>query len=125
MAAIEQVSDMARWEELWTEAAAPDAKRLLVFKRSPICPTSFAAEAEFNQYVAALNDKTIHVISVDVIAARPISQRIASDTGTQHESPQALLVGPGRAVLWNASHYAIEKNSLSKAVGGGAPVAKR
>jgi bacillithiol system protein YtxJ len=116
MAAIEQLANLERWDELWTLSAQPGAPHLLVFKRSPTCPISFAAEAEFNRFAAPLNAQTALIISVDVIGARPVSQRIAADTGTRHESPQALLIGPGRQILWTASHGDITQATLKAAL---------
>ena len=117
MADIVPIVDNEAWAALWSAEKAEGSGALLVFKRSPICPTSHFVEGIFNRYVAKLPaSKELKIISVDVVGARPVSQRIAADTQIRHESPQALLIGPGQKVLWNASHGDIDDESLTKAL---------
>ncbi|HYF50201.1 MAG TPA: bacillithiol system redox-active protein YtxJ [Planctomycetota bacterium] len=113
---IKPLSDMKDWELMWDEQQSEDSGALLVFKLSPICPTSHAAEAEFRRFAESLPDsKDLKLVSVDVIGQRPISQRIARDTGVRHESPQALLISR-RNVRWHASHGGITEDSLTAAL---------
>ena len=117
MAEIKALTDMADWELLWDAQKAEDAGGLLVFKLSPVCPTSHAAEEVFRKFVAALpSSKDLQIVSVDVIAARPISRRIAEVTGIKHESPQALLISRGQNVLWHESHMDITAKAMSDAL---------
>jgi bacillithiol system protein YtxJ len=117
MAEIKVLDDMADWEDMWEEQKPEDAGALLVFKRSPVCPTSFTAEDRFKKFVSALPaSKDLRIVSVDVIAARPVSRRIAELTGIRHESPQALLISRGQNVLWHASHLDITEDSLAEAL---------
>jgi len=89
----------------------------MVFKFSPRCPTSHFVERVSRKYVQARADApSIKFIAVDVVNARPTSQQIAADTGVRHESPQALFLAPGQKVLWNASHEAIDDDSLEGAL---------
>jgi bacillithiol system protein YtxJ len=114
---IEPITDIQQWQQLYSGLAAPDARPLLVFKRSPICPTSFAVESVFARFIRELPEtRNVRVVSVDVVAARPVSQRVAADTGIRHESPQALLIGPGPKVLWHDSHGGVDEESLEKAL---------
>ena len=117
MAEIQAINDIDEWTTLWEAEKAEDAGALLVFKRSPICPTSHFVEGIFNRYVAKLPaSKDLKIISVDVVGSRAVSQRIAADTKIRHESPQALLISRGQSVLWNASHGAIDDEALTKAL---------
>ena len=117
MAKITTLTEMAQWQQLWEQSKQADAPSVLIFKLSPICPTSHYAESNFNRYVGKLSENpALQIYSVDVIAARPISRQIASDTGIQHESPQALLIQAGRNVAWNASHGEIDEEALRKHV---------
>ena len=117
MAKINPMTDIAQWQKLWEQSKLADAPAILIFKRSQICPTSHFAEGIFNRYIGKLAEKpALQIYSVDVIAARPISRQIAADTGIQHESPQALLIKPGRNVAWNASHGDIDEEALTKYV---------
>ena len=117
MADIVPIVDSEAWAALWNAEKAEGSGALLVFKRSPICPTSHFVEGIFNRFVAKLPaSKELKIISVDVIGARPVSQRIAADTKVTHQSPQALLIAPGQKVLWNASHGDVDDESLAKAL---------
>jgi bacillithiol system protein YtxJ len=117
MAHIESLAEVAEWQALWENAKRPAAPTLLIFKRSPICPTSHFAERIFNLFAASLPENpALQIYSVDVIAARPVSQRIAADTGISHESPQALVIQAGQNISWNASHGDIEREALEKHV---------
>lgn len=117
MAAIETLENEPDWVACWQAQAAPGAGLLLVFKQSPICPTSHAAEAEFRDCAPSLaHPKGLCLKIVDVVRRRPISRRIAEDTGVRHESPQALLIGPNQKVLWYGSHYQINADSLRAAL---------
>ncbi len=113
MAKIETLADIDEWQKLWSGPGP-----LLIFKRSPICPTSFMVENIFKRFVVGLpGDPGVRICSVDVIADRLVSQRIAADTGIQHESPQALLLS-GKKVLWHDSHGGVDEESLSQALKG-------
>jgi bacillithiol system protein YtxJ len=116
---ITKLRTLKDWELLWEAQKAEDAGALYVFKLSPICPTSHAAEEEIRAFTAALPDsKDLVLASVDVIGERPVSQQIEKDTGIRHQSPQALLVSRGQNILWNASHNKITEESLAKALAG-------
>ncbi len=116
MADVEEITSIESWQDIW-EAQAGGAWPLLIFKKSPICPTSFAAEAEFQRFVQALPETaSLRICSVDVVGQRPVSLKIAEDTGISHQSPQALLVASKQNVLWHESHSEITQDSLSKAV---------
>jgi bacillithiol system protein YtxJ len=117
MADIESLSSIEAWTGLWDAQKAESAGALLVFKRSPICPTSHFVEGNFNRFIGALPpSKYVKIVSVDVVNARPVSQRIAADTKIRHESPQALLIGRGQSVIWNASHGDVDDEALTKAL---------
>jgi len=114
---IQELKDIKTWELIWDELKSDDAGAVLLFKLSPTCPVSHRAEDQFRKFVDPLPDsKDLRVISVNVVYDRPISQRIAEDTGIQHESPQALLLSRGRNVRWHDSHSSITQESLKQAL---------
>jgi bacillithiol system protein YtxJ len=118
MAGIETIEKIETWETEWTAQAAPEAGRLLILKKSPICPVSLAAEREFVHFVSELpEDPSLRFASVNVIGQRPVSRRIAEDTEVRHESPQVLLIGAGQKVLWHASHRGVNGAALARALG--------
>ena len=82
MPEIQTLQSTVTWERAWAEQADADAAPLLVFKKSPICPTSHMAEDEFERFVERLKGAdSLKILSVDVIGQRPISLQIATDTG--------------------------------------------
>jgi bacillithiol system protein YtxJ len=106
--APEQIREKSALEE----ALASDL--YLLFKHSPACPVSgraFAAYGEFNEEYPEVPTGWI-----DVIAQRPWSQWVASETGITHESPQALVIRGGN-VAWHESHLAITADALADASG--------
>ncbi|MCW8133613.1 MAG: DUF2847 family protein [Planctomycetota bacterium] len=114
------LKDLPQWESLW-KAQQAGGKPLLIFKKSPICPTSHHVESTFNAWLAALDQGVLAKLNlalVDVVNQRPVARKIADDTGVRHESPQALLIAPGGKVLWHASHGDVDEESLDKAVAG-------
>lgn len=109
MATVQQMTTVDEWRKVQADPGLS-----LVFKHSTTCPISARAHEAFLQWADGLGDEAVRLYRVHVIEDRPLSQRIADDTGVAHQSPQALLVRSGRA-LWHASHYAITGASLAAA----------
>lgn len=114
MAKINPLASIEDWQKAWEAQKADNADSLLIFKRSPICPTSHFVEGVFTRFVDALPDSPLRIVSVDVIGARPVSQQIAKDTGVRHESPQAILIRAGQKIAWHASHECVDDEALEK-----------
>ena len=95
------------------QAASADTP-VLVFKRSPICPTSFTAERQLRLFLEQLDDgAALRTASIDVIAERALARGLTAELGVQHESPQALWFRDG-GLSWHASHGAITVSSLQE-----------
>ncbi|HUR94383.1 MAG TPA: bacillithiol system redox-active protein YtxJ [Gemmatimonadales bacterium] len=90
--------------------AAPVA---VLYKHSPICPTSGAA---YEEMLAFRRRCSIPVYLVDVIRHRPLSRALAERIGVQHASPQAILLRDGVAA-WHGSHYEIQADALARLAG--------
>ena len=84
--------------------------RFLLFKHSFRCPISARAFDEYQAFVDT-HPRVAHGW-IDVVAQRPLSVGVAKDTGIDHASPQALVFESG-AVIWDASHGAITRESLA------------
>ena len=89
--------------------AAPLA---VLYKHSPICPTSGVA---YEEMLAFLRRSPVPVFLVDVIKHRPLSRALAERIGVVHESPQAIVLRDGVAT-WHRSHYDIQADALTRAV---------
>ena len=81
----------------------------MLFKHSPICPTSSRALAEWERFCADVPDAAR--LFVDVIEQRAVARGIAEACGVAHESPQAILFHRGEPV-WSASHFDITSDVL-------------
>lgn len=59
----------------------------------------------------ANSDKDVVYYFLDLIAHRPISNKIAEDFGVTHQSPQLIVLENGKAVK-DASHQSISVNLI-------------
>jgi bacillithiol system protein YtxJ len=104
----------ARFVPLRAESAVGSAfershnEPLTLFQHDPYCPISVRAYRE-------LTGVPIEVALVDVAHDAGISRTIEGRTGVPHESPQLLVVRSGR-VVWSASHFAITRAAVTRAV---------
>ena len=89
--------------------AAPLA---VLYKHSPICPTSDLA---YEEMLAFRRQWAVPVYMVDVIHHRPLSRALAERTGVRHASPQAIILRDGVAA-WHGSHYDIQADALARVV---------
>ena len=85
----------------------------IIFKHSPICPVSFRAKKEVDNYLDSL-DKTPEIEWIDVIANRTRSNEIADLLEIRHESPQIILLDHSGKVIWHGSHGQITQKVLTK-----------
>ena len=97
--------------------AASRVRPVLVFKKSPTCPISAAAEAECERFLAELPaGARLAVAWIDVIGERPLARGLTEELGIRHESPQALWFDGG-ALRWHASHHALTAAAFAALVG--------
>ena len=116
MKKVDTLQDIPDWDALKEEAQG--TRGIVIFKRSPICGVSRAAEREFDAWVEHLPEEAdLRCAKMDVIAARSLSQHVAKEVGVQHQSPQVLWLTPEGTVQWHASHYSITEDRLRSAVG--------
>ena len=90
--------------------AAPLA---VLYKHSPICPTSGVA---YEEMLAFRRRSRVPVYLVDVIKHRPLSRALAERIGVAHASPQAIVLRQG-VPAWHGSHYDIQADALARVVG--------
>jgi bacillithiol system protein YtxJ len=84
--------------------AASKQGPVVVFKHSPICPTSRWAESELETWLGALSEgHPLTVARIDVIAQRELARGLSRALGIRHESPQALWFSGGE-MTWSGSH---------------------
>ncbi len=85
---------------------------VMLFKHSPICPTSAAAHGEWRDFREQRPD--VPTLFVDVIADRAVARGLAEECGVAHQSPQAILFRGGEPV-WDESHHKLTCASLEQA----------
>lgn len=100
-----QITDTTELDQL---LARSHDEPVVLFKHSTTCPISSAAYRQMSRVAA-------DVSLVIVQQARGVSKEIASRTGIEHESPQAIVLRNGEAV-WSASHFDITAGAVEQAV---------
>jgi bacillithiol system protein YtxJ len=98
-----QLDSLSRWEEL---LEASNNQPILVFKHSTRCSISVMALDRINRNWQPEMEKHLSIWYLDLLNFREISNRIASDTGVEHQSPQLLLLKGGQCIKAE-SHQAI------------------
>ncbi|MEO1696350.1 MAG: bacillithiol system redox-active protein YtxJ [Planctomycetota bacterium] len=91
--------------------AASERGPVAVFKHSPICPISAAAQERFHAWVGE-SEAPVEFAQIDVLAEKPLARGLTAALNVKHESPQVLLFEGGELV-WHASHQAITGEALT------------
>lgn len=99
------VQDAAALEKLFERS---HQSPVLLFKHSNACPISARAYSQMEQLAG-------DVAIVVVQKSRDVSREIATRTGVQHETPQALVLRGGE-VVWSASHFDITTEAVEGAL---------
>jgi bacillithiol system protein YtxJ len=85
----------------------------VLFKHSPTCGVSWAAQSQVKKFIAGNPDIPVYTISVR--QERELSRRIAEEMRIRHESPQVIVMRRGVPIA-NASHQDVTVDFLSQAV---------
>src|SRR5919202_4350358 len=83
----------------------------VVYKHSPICPTSGIAYEEIRSLRKLQQDVPVYL--VDVVNSRPLSRYIAERLGVVHASPQAIILRAG-VPAWHGSHFDLRADTMSR-----------
>ena len=102
------------WPDLEALFNPETGHKTLLFKHSLICGTSSSALAEVLTFTE--NHQEARILLLEIQPFRELSNEIASRSGVPHRSPQALVFQEGQ-VIWHASHWQINSNTLAKAMG--------
>jgi len=81
----------------------------IVYKYSPICPTSGIAFEEIRSLRRLQQDVPVYM--VDVVHSRPLSRYIAERLGIVHASPQAIILREG-VPAWHGSHFDLRADTM-------------
>ena len=91
-------------------AAALAQPLAVLYKHSPICPTSGIAYEEMRSLHLLHQDVPVYL--VDVIHSRPLSRKIAEQVGVVHASPQAIILRGG-VPAWHGSHFDLRAEEMA------------
>ena len=101
---IESEEDLAR--------AIEDSfqKKIAIFKHSTSCFISRTVLKNFEKEIEN-SDQPVNVYYLDLLAHRPVSNKIAADFEIRHESPQLIVIENGKSVN-SASHQDISLSQI-------------
>jgi bacillithiol system protein YtxJ len=88
------------------------ADAFLLFKHSYRCAISARSFSEYAAFVESNSE--LKTGWIDVVGDRELSLWVATHTGIEHQSPQALWIKDG-TVAWSANHFDITQDSLAAA----------
>lgn len=90
------------------------ANKVAIFKHSTSCFISKTVLRNFERDLESIENKEdiADLYFLDLLAYRPLSNKIAEDLDIRHESPQLLIIEDGK-VINDASHQNISINQLS------------
>jgi len=92
-------------------ASALSEPLAVLYKHSPICPTSGLAYQEMRSLRRLHHDVPVYL--VDVIHCRPLSRQIAEQIGVVHASPQAIILRAG-VPAWHGSHFDLQAQAMAQ-----------
>ncbi|WP_288445952.1 bacillithiol system redox-active protein YtxJ [uncultured Chryseobacterium sp.] len=84
--------------------------KIAIFKHSTSCFISRTVLKNFEKEVEN-SDQEVRVYYLDLLAHRPVSNKIAADFEIRHESPQLIVIENGKPVN-NASHQDISLSQI-------------
>jgi len=105
-----------QWQQLTTEAdldaviERSHTVPCVIFKHSTRCSISSMAKSRFERNWD-IDEAEIEPYYLDLIAYRPVSNKIAETLGVVHQSPQVILIKNGKAT-YNTSHNDITVEAL-------------
>lgn len=85
--------------------------RVAIFKHSTSCFISKTVLKNFEKEIENSEDENVNFYFLDLLAFRPISNKIAEDFDIRHESPQLIVLENGKAIN-NASHQDISLSQI-------------
>jgi bacillithiol system protein YtxJ len=108
------------WKTLDSEAQLMDlvgrsfTKPILIFKHSTTCGISANVKDRLvNSWEASPEEVEFYYL--DLLAHRGLSNKIASELGVPHQSPQIILLKDGKAT-YNRSHFSITPEGVQQAL---------
>ncbi len=83
----------------------------VLYKHSPACGLSAMAYRQVEQF--ATDHDGVPVYTLDVLAERELSDRVAETFGVRHESPQVFVLRKGLP-RWSDSHRGVKAEAIAE-----------
>jgi len=108
-----------QWNKITQEEHLESLKELshqnpvIIFKHSTRCSISSMA---YDRMSRSWNEQEVNSIEpyyLDIIAYRPLSNKVAQDYQVEHESPQILMISKGKCI-YTASHMEISYQEIKR-----------
>lgn len=99
-------------EQLSEINAQSSKEGVLVFKFSPGCAINYVVRKLLEREWAE-GEMRMNTYMVDVLSQKALSDKVAADYSTQHESPQVLIIKNGKPVF-TASHGKVLYSEIRK-----------
>ena len=115
----EEIQSKSYWNKINTEEDLQSAieesksRKIAIFKHSTSCFISKTVLRNFEKEIENAEKVEAKLYFLDLLAHRPISNKIAEDLGVRHESPQLIVLENGE-VKDHASHQAISLNIIQQ-----------
>jgi len=110
---INELNSLKDWELIFNNKNSES--EIIILKTSHRCSISMFAKRQFNKWVNNLaDDNNLTIYEIDVIYQRDISNQIAADTQTTHQSPQIIWLSKDRKVKCHLNHGSINGHNLTK-----------
>ena len=107
---------MNSWQDISQEAQVKELseasfnKPQVIFKHSTSCGISAHAQHRLASATRELGESAdLHYL--DLLRYRPISNKIATDLGVPHQSPQVIVLKDGE-VIYKSSHFSIDPQDI-------------
>ncbi len=108
MNAPKEIHELKEFEEVFTSSAN---KPVFIFKYSPICPVSFAAQRQWESFLAESSPDVFEAYLINVITSKKTARGLCEIIDIEHQSPQAILLH-NQKCIWHDSHSAITARNL-------------
>jgi len=105
----EKLTNHTQLDQLKTDS---NEKPVIIFKHSTSCSISRMVLDRLSRNWNDEEMKSADFYFLDLLSYRDISNKIASDFGVVHESPQVIIIKSGKAV-YNNSHMAVDYKEIS------------
>lgn len=112
MKKTQHISTREEWDSFMD--GIPEGEEAILFKVSPRCGISVAAEEEFDAWYESLDESAPAVAKIDVVSARSLARGLGEELGITHQSPQIIWLGQDKKPRFHTSHHNINADNLGQ-----------